>query len=56
MRLATDPAFAVTTGGYFSVKDAAPSPAPEPGRSKGIQAELWESTAALLDKVVFSSG
>ncbi|MDT5085030.1 MAG: hypothetical protein QOJ61_2073, partial [Mycobacterium sp.] len=39
MRLATDPAFAETTGGYFSVKDAAPLPSPEPGRSKRIQAD-----------------
>jgi NAD(P)-dependent dehydrogenase (short-subunit alcohol dehydrogenase family) len=56
VRLATDPAFAETTGGYFSVKDAAPLTCPEPGRSKGIQADLWETTAALLDRVVFSSG
>jgi NAD(P)-dependent dehydrogenase (short-subunit alcohol dehydrogenase family) len=55
-RLATDPAFAETTGGYFSVKDAAPLPCPEPGRSKGIQADLWQTTAALLDRVVFSAG
>jgi NAD(P)-dependent dehydrogenase (short-subunit alcohol dehydrogenase family) len=54
VRLATDPAFAETTGGYFSVKDAAPLPCPEPGRSKGIQVDLWETTAALLDRVVFS--
>jgi NAD(P)-dependent dehydrogenase (short-subunit alcohol dehydrogenase family) len=56
VRLATDPAFAETTGGYFSVKDAAPLLCPEPGRGKGIQADLWESTAALLDRVVFSTG
>jgi NAD(P)-dependent dehydrogenase (short-subunit alcohol dehydrogenase family) len=56
VRLATDSAFAETTGGYFSVKDAAPLPCPEPGRSKGIQADLWESTASLLDRVVFSVG
>jgi NAD(P)-dependent dehydrogenase (short-subunit alcohol dehydrogenase family) len=56
VRLATDPAFAETTGGYFSVKDAAPLTCPEPGRSNGIQADLWESTAALLDRVVFSAG
>ncbi|MCW2630564.1 SDR family NAD(P)-dependent oxidoreductase [Mycobacterium sp.] len=54
VRLATDPAFGETTGGYFSVKDAAPLPCPEPGRSKGIQVDLWETTAALLDRVVFS--
>jgi NAD(P)-dependent dehydrogenase (short-subunit alcohol dehydrogenase family) len=56
VRLATDPAFAETTGGYFSVKDAAPLTCPEPGRNNGIQADLWETTAALLDRVVFSSG
>ena len=56
VRLATDPAFAETTGGYFSVKDAAPLPCPEPGRSKGIQADLWQTTADLLDRVVFSAG
>jgi NAD(P)-dependent dehydrogenase (short-subunit alcohol dehydrogenase family) len=56
VRLATDPAFAETTGGYFSVKDATPLPCPEPGRSRGIQADLWETTAALLDRVVFSTG
>jgi NAD(P)-dependent dehydrogenase (short-subunit alcohol dehydrogenase family) len=27
----------------------------ELGRSKGIQADLWETTAALLDRVVFSA-
>jgi NAD(P)-dependent dehydrogenase (short-subunit alcohol dehydrogenase family) len=55
VRLATDPAFAETTGGYLSVKDAAPLPCPEPGCSNRIQAELWEATAALLDSVVFSA-
>jgi hypothetical protein len=49
VRLATDPAFAETTGGEFSVKDAAPLTCPEPGRSKGIQADLWETTASLLE-------
>ncbi|MDX8033353.1 SDR family NAD(P)-dependent oxidoreductase [Lentzea sp. BCCO 10_0856] len=47
-RLATDPAFATTTGGYFSVKDAAPLPCPEPGRSADVQRELWEATEKLL--------
>jgi len=56
VRLATDPVFAEITGGYFSVKDAAPLPCPEPGRSKRIQADLWETTAALLDRVAFSAG
>jgi hypothetical protein len=56
VRLATDPAFAETTSGYFSVKDAAPLACPEPGRSRRIQAELWETTATLLDGVLSSTG
>jgi NAD(P)-dependent dehydrogenase (short-subunit alcohol dehydrogenase family) len=51
VRLATDPAFADTTGGYFSAKDAKPLTCPEPGRSQRIQADLWEATASLLDGV-----
>lgn len=47
-RLATDPAFVTTTGGYFSVKDAAPLECPEPGRSADVQRELWEATEKLL--------
>jgi NAD(P)-dependent dehydrogenase (short-subunit alcohol dehydrogenase family) len=56
VRLATDPAFAETTCGYFSVKDAAPLTCPEPGRSPGIQSDLWESTATLLHGVLSSTG
>jgi NAD(P)-dependent dehydrogenase (short-subunit alcohol dehydrogenase family) len=56
VRLATDPAFAETTSGYFSVKEAAPLACPEPGRSRRIQAELWETTATLLDGVLSSTG
>jgi NAD(P)-dependent dehydrogenase (short-subunit alcohol dehydrogenase family) len=56
VRLATDPAFAETTGGYFSVKDAAPLACPEPEHSKGVQTDLWQTTAALLDRVVCSAG
>jgi NAD(P)-dependent dehydrogenase (short-subunit alcohol dehydrogenase family) len=56
VRLATDPAFAETTSGYFSVKDAAPLACPEPGRSRRIQADLWETTATLLDGVLSSTG
>lgn len=56
VRLATDPAFAETTSGYFSVKEAAPLVCPEPGRSRRIQAELWETTATLLDGVLSSTG
>jgi NAD(P)-dependent dehydrogenase (short-subunit alcohol dehydrogenase family) len=47
MRLATDPKFATTTGGYFSVKDAKPMECPEPGRDPAVQRELWDATAEL---------
>src|SRR6202022_3573841 len=43
VRLATDPAFAETTSGYFSVKDAPPLPCPEPGRCRRIKADLGEA-------------
>jgi len=48
VRLATDPALADITGGYFSVKDATPLACPKPGRGEQIQAELWNTTASLL--------
>ncbi|WP_329067642.1 SDR family NAD(P)-dependent oxidoreductase [Amycolatopsis sp. NBC_01480] len=48
VRLATDPAFATRTGGYFSVKDAKPLLCPEPGRSETVRRELWEATEKLL--------
>ncbi|MFD7898487.1 SDR family NAD(P)-dependent oxidoreductase [Streptomyces sp. NPDC059743] len=48
VRLAADPAFARTSGGYFSVRDARPLECPEPGRDAGVQKELWEETVALL--------
>jgi NAD(P)-dependent dehydrogenase (short-subunit alcohol dehydrogenase family) len=51
VRLATDPAFAEVTGGYFSVRAAAPLTCPEPGRSNKMQADLWEATARLVDAV-----
>jgi len=56
VRLAIDPAFAETTSGYFSVKDAALLACPEPGRSRRIQADLWDTTATLLDGVLSSTG
>jgi len=46
-RLATDPAFATTTGGFFSVKNAKPLECPEPGRDPAVQRELWDATADL---------
>ncbi|MEU3183838.1 SDR family NAD(P)-dependent oxidoreductase [Streptomyces sp. NPDC006923] len=48
VRLAADPAFARTSGGYFSVRDARPLECPEPGRDAGAQKKLWEETVALL--------
>jgi NAD(P)-dependent dehydrogenase (short-subunit alcohol dehydrogenase family) len=54
VRLATDDALGETTGGYFSVKDAAPLVCPEPGRSKEVQAELWDATVSALDGILTS--
>lgn len=48
VRLATDPAFAHTTGGYFSVRDARPLRCPEPGRGEDVQRRLWTETESLL--------
>ncbi|MFD3523087.1 SDR family NAD(P)-dependent oxidoreductase [Streptomyces sp. NPDC058653] len=48
VRLATDPAFAHTSGGYFSVRDAKALECPEPGRDPRVQKELWDQTTALL--------
>jgi len=50
VKLATDPAFAETASGYYSVKAAGPLDPPEYGRSEKIQAELWQATAALVDR------
>ena len=52
-RLAMDPGFSGTTGGYFSV-DAAPLACPNSGQSKEIQAELWEATASRVEEVLSS--
>ena len=51
-RLATDPAFADTAGGFFSVKDAKPLACPEPGRGEAVQRDLWDTTATLLEDIV----
>jgi NAD(P)-dependent dehydrogenase (short-subunit alcohol dehydrogenase family) len=56
VRLATDPAFAETSGGYFSVKDGKPLVCPEPGRGEKVQADLWETTATLLEGVLSGGG
>ncbi|WP_327369525.1 SDR family NAD(P)-dependent oxidoreductase [Streptomyces sp. NBC_01217] len=49
VRLVTDPAFAQTSGGYLSVRDAEPLQCPEPGRGEQVQRRLWSETVSLLD-------
>ncbi|WP_371782640.1 SDR family NAD(P)-dependent oxidoreductase [Streptosporangium subroseum] len=48
VRLATDPAFAGITGGYFAAKNAQPLPYPQAGRDETAQRTLWNVTAELL--------
>ncbi|HET6292330.1 MAG TPA: SDR family NAD(P)-dependent oxidoreductase [Kribbella sp.] len=48
-RLAADPAFATTTAGYFSVKNAALLECPLPGRPERIQQDLWTTTTKLVE-------
>jgi NAD(P)-dependent dehydrogenase (short-subunit alcohol dehydrogenase family) len=45
VRLASDPAFADVTGGYFSVKDARPLIPVAPGTDRQAQQALWQATA-----------
>ena len=51
VRLATDPAFAESIGGYFAAKSAKPLGCPEPGRGEAVQRELWQATAEFLHDV-----
>jgi NAD(P)-dependent dehydrogenase (short-subunit alcohol dehydrogenase family) len=48
VRLATDPAFAANTGGYFAAKGAKPLECPKAGRGEQAQRALWEATSELL--------
>src|ERR1700738_2200475 len=48
VRLASDPAFAEVTGGYFSVKDARPLIPVAPGADRQAQQALWQATAERL--------
>jgi len=48
VQLATDPAFAGTTGGFFAAKGAKPLTCPGPGRDEAVQRELWQATAEFL--------
>lgn len=48
IRLASDPAFAEVTGGYFSVKDARPLVPVTPGDNEQAQHALWNATVEQL--------
>lgn len=50
VRLATDPAFAAVSGGYFSVKDAAPLVPVTPGGDIDAQRALWAATENVLQR------
>jgi NAD(P)-dependent dehydrogenase (short-subunit alcohol dehydrogenase family) len=45
VRLASDPAFAEVTGGYFSVGDTRPPVPVTPGADRQAQQALWQATA-----------
>ena len=45
VRLATDPAFAEVTGGYYSVTNAKPLVPVAPGSDQQAQTALWQATA-----------
>jgi NAD(P)-dependent dehydrogenase (short-subunit alcohol dehydrogenase family) len=48
VRLASDPAFAEVTGGYFSVSEARPLVPVAPGADRQAQFALWQATAERL--------
>jgi len=50
VRLATDPAFGRSTGGYFAAKTGRPLQCPETGRGEEIQRALWQATAELASR------
>ncbi|GAA1370842.1 SDR family NAD(P)-dependent oxidoreductase [Streptomyces beijiangensis] len=47
-RLATDPAFAGSEGGYFAARSGEALECPEFGRGEAVQRELWDATGELL--------
>jgi NAD(P)-dependent dehydrogenase (short-subunit alcohol dehydrogenase family) len=51
VKLATDPGFAGSTGGYFAAKTAEPLQCPEIGRDEAVQRALWEATAELVHDI-----
>ncbi|MDH6118831.1 hypothetical protein ABH930_002870 [Kitasatospora sp. GAS204A] len=50
MRLATDPAFAASSGGFYGAKGAEPLACPRAGHDEQVQRELWEATADFLQE------
>ncbi|MFF4135446.1 SDR family NAD(P)-dependent oxidoreductase [Streptomyces mirabilis] len=51
VRLATDPEFADSAGGYFAARTAKPLWCPEIGRGEAVQRALWEATAELVHDI-----
>ncbi|MFF2462481.1 Rossmann-fold NAD(P)-binding domain-containing protein [Streptomyces mirabilis] len=51
VKLATDPEFADSTGGYFAARTAKPLQCPEIGRGEAAQRALWEATAELVHDI-----
>lgn len=51
VKLATDPEFADSTGGYFAARTAKPLQCPEIGRGEAVQRALWEATAELVHDI-----
>ncbi|WP_371650452.1 SDR family NAD(P)-dependent oxidoreductase [Streptomyces mirabilis] len=51
VKLATDPEFADSTGGYFAARTAKPLQCPEVGRGEAVQRALWEATAELVHDI-----
>ncbi|WP_314172295.1 SDR family NAD(P)-dependent oxidoreductase [Streptomyces winkii] len=51
VKLASDPEFADSAGGYFAAKTAKALPCPEIGRTEAVQRSLWEATAKLTQGI-----
>ncbi|MEY9968537.1 NAD(P)-dependent dehydrogenase (short-subunit alcohol dehydrogenase family) [Streptacidiphilus sp. MAP12-16] len=51
VQLATDPAFAEITGGYFAARGARPLTCPPAGHDEEVQHELWQATADFLHDI-----
>ncbi|MDH6578223.1 hypothetical protein [Kitasatospora sp. MAP5-34] len=49
--MATNPAFATSTGGFFVARGAKPLDCPPAGRDEQLQRELWQATADFLQGV-----